>query len=391
MPNKHSGVKSRSVSFWVRLFVLVFLIGVSVAIGCLQTDDAGNESDSILTESMAIEDSKKAFEQSATLPLAYLGDLTLVMPSFCNDVDVETLKAEIRNQGGQVLLAIDQQGLIVRIDESLSARVSANTDMTVFKSFMDSNQNAMCAGKNALLIATWNRILEQVEEGGHVRSVPAEIDFGSPLVNDARVWEVDGKAETGPMNGDVGVMLFMPESDGTGDPSTEDWSLAMFNIVVSEVSAGLTWWADHAGVNGQTLSFTLHTIPYGNANLLTQYEPINRSSEEECLWINEIMARYGYTNGSCQTNVNNYNTAQQATYSMDEFFSIFVVNSLNDADGKFSNDYFGYAYLGGPFAVMTYDNDGWGIASMDVVTSHEVGHIFHACDEYYTEDYTECE
>jgi len=61
---------------------------------------------------------------------------------------------------------------------------------------------------------------------------------------------------------------------------------------------------------------------------------------------------------------------------------IFVVNSYNDADGKFTDGHFAYAYLGGPFMVMTYDNDGWGIGNMDRVTAHETGHIFYATDEY---------
>ena len=41
-----------------------------------------------------------------------------------------------------------------------------------------------------------------------------------------------------------------------------------------------------------------------------------------------------------------------------------------------------YAYLGGPFVVMTYDNDNYGIFNMDAVTAHETGHIFYAEDQY---------
>ncbi len=32
--------------------------------------------------------------------------------------------------------------------------------------------------------------------------------------------------------------------------------------------------------------------------------------------------------------------------------------------------------------VMTYDNDGWGIGNMEIVTAHENGHLFGALDEY---------
>lgn len=48
----------------------------------------------------------------------------------------------------------------------------------------------------------------------------------------------------------------------------------------------------------------------------------------------------------------------------------------------FSDNWFAYAWLGGPHLVMTYDNDNWGVSSMDVVTRHEASHIFYALDEY---------
>ena len=51
-------------------------------------------------------------------------------------------------------------------------------------------------------------------------------------------------------------------------------------------------------------------------------------------------------------------------------------------NGKLADGYFAYAYLGGPFLVMTYGNGGYGIANMDVVCAHETGHIFQALDEY---------
>ncbi len=41
-----------------------------------------------------------------------------------------------------------------------------------------------------------------------------------------------------------------------------------------------------------------------------------------------------------------------------------------------------YSYLGGPYSVYTYDNDGWGPTNFDSVVAHETGHIFNAMDEY---------
>jgi hypothetical protein len=67
-------------------------------------------------------------------------------------------------------------------------------------------------------------------------------------------------------------------------------------------------------------------------------------------------------------------------YQTDWAFAIFVANS--EGNGTFADGYFAYAYVGGPFFVMTYNNAGYGIANMDAVVSHETGHVFRALDQY---------
>ena len=59
-----------------------------------------------------------------------------------------------------------------------------------------------------------------------------------------------------------------------------------------------------------------------------------------------------------------------------------MVDSSADPDGKFADSWFAYAWIGGPFTVMTYDNNGWGISRMNNVIAHESAHIFYALDEY---------
>jgi hypothetical protein len=76
------------------------------------------------------------------------------------------------------------------------------------------------------------------------------------------------------------------------------------------------------------------------------------------------------------------------SWGMDWAFIIFVVDSYNDAQGAYADatgfgwKRYAYAYLNGPYLVVTYDNDGWGIDRMDRVVAHETGHIFGATDEY---------
>jgi len=59
-----------------------------------------------------------------------------------------------------------------------------------------------------------------------------------------------------------------------------------------------------------------------------------------------------------------------------------VVDSKHDDDGKFTDGRYAYAWLGGPFLVMTYDNGDYSIENMDYVVAHETCHIFYATDEY---------
>jgi hypothetical protein len=178
------------------------------------------------------------------------------------------------------------------------------------------------------------------------------------------------------MIGSLGVDLIFLESDGTIDPKTETWTDAMKTDVYDGVRAGVNWWATHP--LGPQFNFTLHS-----RTVTTGYEPINRPQTDERLWINATLTEMGYSSGDYFYQTSSYINDMRTLDGNDWGYVIFMVNSLNDVDGKFSDGvFFGYSYLGGPFTVMTYDNDGWGIARMNLITAHEMGHIFYATDEY---------
>jgi len=176
--------------------------------------------------------------------------------------------------------------------------------------------------------------------------------------------------------GSVAVGIIFLESNGAIDPSTEDWTSTRESWVTSEITSGLSWLA---GYNlDASIGFT-YAIHY---KIPTSYEPISRPHSDQGLWISEAMTYLGYPGPSYFTQVRDYINALRETLGTDWAFTIFVVDSYYDSDGKFSDGYFAYAYLGGPFLVMTYDNNGWGIGNMDRVAAHETGHIFYATDEY---------
>ena len=183
------------------------------------------------------------------------------------------------------------------------------------------------------------------------------------------------------MIGSVAVGIIMPESDGSIDDDLENWSTARQDEVITEISAALDWWAAREPAAG--LSFTYQV----ERGVPTGYEPITRPQSDEGLWISDVMGRLGYGSGDRWTRVRDYVNALRTEYETDWAFVAFVVDDEVDTDNFFApnpsgNKYFAYAYLGGPFMVMTYGNDGYGPTNMDAVMSHEMGHIFLALDAY---------
>lgn len=188
--------------------------------------------------------------------------------------------------------------------------------------------------------------------------------------------------------GKVTVNIIFVQSDGSLAPRTEtnNWTTAKKNAVVGKVMDAMAWWV--ARNSAANLSFV-----YNNVTVTTGYEPINcnvawdsepatacPNGEED--WIAQVLGKLGYSETGYSDRVFHYNRDKRALYSADWSFTIFMVDSEVDSDGRFPDAFFAYAYIGGPFMVMTYDNDGYGIGQLDAVAAHETGHIFYALDEY---------
>ncbi len=175
----------------------------------------------------------------------------------------------------------------------------------------------------------------------------------------------------------VGIVL--PESSGLTEASTEDWTEAQRLQIVSEIVNALNWWAEREPA--AQLTFVYDDV----ATIVpTAVEPISRPYYDQSYWIADSMSALGFNSasGSYFDQVRLYNNHLRDIHHTDWAFTIFVVNSSNDADNRFSDRFFAYAYLGGPFMVMTSGNNGYGPENMDAVAAHEIGHIFRALDQY---------
>jgi|GEM_PF-2343560 len=180
------------------------------------------------------------------------------------------------------------------------------------------------------------------------------------------------------MMGDVAVAVIFPESDGTVDPQSETWDEERMEACLAGIAAGLSWWESQE----PEANLAFYVTSYGTA--ATGYEPIARPHDNEALWVAQIMEGLGYgtDNITYLEEVAALNSYEMGLQEADWAFTIFVVDSLNDADGAFSDGWFAYSWVGGPYLIMTYDNNGYGIEDMDFVSAHETGHIFWATDEY---------
>jgi hypothetical protein len=184
------------------------------------------------------------------------------------------------------------------------------------------------------------------------------------------------------MVGKVAVGIILPESNGALDPSTEDWTNDRIDQVVAEIQNAMNWWARFNPSGSLSFYYDVHTrVP-------TQYEPINRSSDEDGVWISETLSTLGYSGSDWVEKTFNYLNTIRGDYGTDWAVVAFVVDSLNDPDGMFTDGYFGYTY--GFLVVMTYDNDYWHIENMDTVMAHEFAHDFGAGDEYCVPGYWCC-
>jgi len=120
----------------------------------------------------------------------------------------------------------------------------------------------------------------------------------------------------------------------------------------------------------------------------TSYEPINRPHTDDDLWMREAMTSLGYSGTSALAQIRGYVNELRQALETNWAFTIFVVDSLNDLDGCFTDNidstrkWAAYATHGGPYLVMTYDIGNNGIGNMDYATAHETCHLFYATDEY---------
>ncbi|MCH7705568.1 MAG: hypothetical protein IIB33_00780 [Chloroflexi bacterium] len=180
--------------------------------------------------------------------------------------------------------------------------------------------------------------------------------------------------------GSVAISVIFLESTG----NTENWTPSQKNFVNVKLWEALSWWEEQEPA--ADLFFSTELVDEVPIN----FEPITLSKDRADLWIGEAMRYLGYPSeydfslwddpsvGAVLEYVNDL----RDRHGTDWAFTIFVVNDQNDSDNEFAGGDSAFAKLGGPYMVITYNNDGWGPENMHRVIAHEMGQIFYATDTY---------
>ncbi|MCH8921828.1 MAG: hypothetical protein IIA67_01630, partial [Planctomycetes bacterium] len=183
--------------------------------------------------------------------------------------------------------------------------------------------------------------------------------------------------------GSFQLNVIFVESDGTIDVDRENWNAGQISTVKTEIAQATSFWEQQSADFHPAARLTVD-INYVNdaVPITTGYEPISRAHTEDGLWINQALSTLGYNSPSKFENTRRFNHDQRLAAGTNWASTLFVVNDLADPDHKFSDGWFAYAFHGGPYAVLTYENNGWGAASFNRILSHETAHLFFALDEH---------
>lgn len=317
--------------------------------------------------------------------------LILLDPTLPGQASLRQLRADLTAAGGQVIHLYPPGGLIAQLPPPALATLARRLDLAaVLTGPLPAGEFDQVPVAAHPLIYAWNNLIQPIESGQGMALTPKKRGYSRAF------WPPDFPPAGAPpsgssltpgyyqtsefMAGSVAVGIILVESDGTVDPSTEDWTQDEQQEVFSEIASALNWWAELNPAAGLSFVYDDHfTHP-----LPTGVEPINRPYHDQQLWISDALDDLGYNSDSYFSGVRDYLNNLRYQYQTDWAFAIFVVDSSNDSDNYFSNGYFAYAYLGGPFLVMTSGNNGYGLPNMDTVAAHEIGHIFYALDQYYS-------
>ncbi|MBC8161758.1 MAG: hypothetical protein H7Z42_11120 [Roseiflexaceae bacterium] len=175
--------------------------------------------------------------------------------------------------------------------------------------------------------------------------------------------------------GSVAVRLVLPESETQVLGLQENWSEAEIARLERATHEAFAWWAARVPQAHVTFQIVTQVVPI-------EYEPITHSLSTEGRWIGAALTQLGFSGSDHFEQAYSANQALRRELATDWATTIFIANSAADADNQFADGSFAYAYVNGPFTVLTSEAGGYGAGKLAHMLTHELGHIFGALDQY---------
>jgi len=294
----------------------------------------------------------------------------------------DALHQQILAGGGHILHAFPKSAIIATCDQDLAdALLQMGLARYATRQSVPDEIAQELSEAARMAVAAWEALLQpEPSISNGPEDVPASDALVAEDLSSLHALDLDPALyqQSEYLIGSVAVNVVLVESNGAVDPSSEDWTPTERQQVFQKIVAALNWWQSmEPRAHLQFVYHDNYSIP-----VPTSYEPITRPHTDERLWISEAMNYLGYSHSSYITSVRAFNRDIRQQYGTDWAFTVFVVDSSNDLDNRFADGYFAYAYIFGPFLVVTSGSDGYGLDNLDAVLAHEVGHIFGALDTY---------
>ncbi len=197
-------------------------------------------------------------------------------------------------------------------------------------------------------------------------------------------WSCGAGATSERLLGVVVAPTFFVESNGQVDADLYSWSPSAIDEMKLAVIDAWAIWAYTALQHGVHLSVVLDWYEPGEGVPVQGHEPVSHPSTDDHLWIGAIMHNLGRTEATITDQIHGFDRARMNDLGADHAFSTFVAYNppAQGAPTQFTDGKIAYAVLGGPYVQLLYKANGWSVAQNNRVYGHEVGHVFHAFDEY---------
>lgn len=341
----------------------------------------------------------------ASSETSWYKDYTLIITGNTDTSSTHRTRNYIVSRGGRIAVVVPPHVMLGWVPQSVATKLVGHEKIELVTS-RPVNITAIPYRdeKTLAMVNFFNKVASgqlEIEEdvASQVHGEPLSGDgFDHPVINKEAYKEnlsrlgieLSPEGNSDSMTGTAAICMFFVESNGSIDADSYTWSDTDENDTITRATSGLSWWSSQAPTYGTSITYYFSWYSHTDPNAQQGYEPIIHSSSEDDLWINAIMTNLGYTSGDKFTRVTAFNTWLKGNAGTDWAYSAFVGYNPPGAPSTFTDGYFAYAWLGGPFTQLLFNNDGWGATNFGLVLTHETGHIFWACDEYYQEGYGGC-